>query len=369
MTLATMTKHLKEEVYYNDLYDLFTIRECLRRIECWDKTVKEQSNAKELKKYSAEEKARHFKSILNVTLFHIKGERYKNKSSTVREWMDKDRVLDEKIDNAQEPRDVACPQCGGNMDMIFKELHDLKVLFFFECPACNKRRGLFDNGEPFISKPQHCPKCKRELKTSCINKGKTLKWITNCKSCGYEEVEVDDFEKDKVARLTREAADRELLSKHRSEFCLSDTDGQEYIESISRLESIAQYIQEADQKRKDPDYKKVSELKKLSVVELEKLITETMGKADYSKLMLEKPDIDRHVIVPFTIQDANSSRVEVDSVRKFHKTIKKTLEGTNWSLMSEGVNYRLGYLSGRLKGYEHEEDLLQLVKAHGVNKK
>ena len=125
-----------------------------------------------------------------------------------------------------------------------------------------------------------------------------------------------------------------------------------------------EYLQKADQKRTDPDYIKVSELKKLSVVELEKLITETMEKEKYIKFIMGKPDIDRYVIVPFTIQDADSSRVEADSIRKFHKAIKKALEGTNWRLMNEGVNYRLGYLSGRLKGYEQEEDLLQLVKAN-----
>jgi hypothetical protein len=30
--------------------------------------------------------------------------------------------------------------------------------------------------------------------------------------------------------------------------------------------------------------------------------------------------------------------------------------------MSEGVNYRLGYLTGRLKAYEREEDIIDLVK-------
>ncbi len=30
--------------------------------------------------------------------------------------------------------------------------------------------------------------------------------------------------------------------------------------------------------------------------------------------------------------------------------------------MSDDPHYRLGYLSGRLKGYENEEDLMELVK-------
>lgn len=32
--------------------------------------------------------------------------------------------------------------------------------------------------------------------------------------------------------------------------------------------------------------------------------------------------------------------------------------------MSEGIMYRLGILSGRLRGYELEEDLLKLIKNH-----
>lgn len=103
-------------------------------------------------------------------------------------------------------------------------------------------------------------------------------------------------------------------------------------------------------------------MKKLTIVEFEKLISGAIEKEKYIKLMLEKPEIDRFVIVPFTAQDADSSRKENASVCKLNRVIKKTLEGTNWRLMSEGVHYRLGYLSGRLKGYEQEEDLLQLVK-------
>ncbi|HHT9138731.1 MAG TPA: hypothetical protein ACFYEK_15990 [Candidatus Wunengus sp. YC60] len=362
-----MSGYLKEEAHYNDLYDLFTIEDCLRTVTYWRNAAKNAPSA-ESSNLSQKEKDRHFSSALNMDLFIIKGERYRRKSSTIQEWIVRDRGYDERLDNTQEPQNIACPQCGAEVELVFKDLHDGKsdysrVLFFFECPKCKKRKGLFDNGEPFISHPQHCPRCKKEVKTSCIKKGETLKWITSCKSCGYKEVEVDDFEKTRVARLGKEAKERELLKKHRAEFCLSSVEGQEYIESMSRLEAITTLLRDSEKKRADPDYQKVANLKRLSVVELEKLISETIGKEKYIKLMLEKPDIDRHVIVPFTVQDADSSRKEYDSVHKLQRIIKKALEGTNWRLMSEGVHYRLGYLSGKLKGYEHEEDLLQLIKS------
>ena len=36
------------------------------------------------------------------------------------------------------------------MEVIFKDLYDLEaglwLLFFFECPGCGERKGVFDNG-------------------------------------------------------------------------------------------------------------------------------------------------------------------------------------------------------------------------------
>lgn len=55
--------------------------------------------------------------------------------------------------------------------------------------------------------------------------------------------------------------------------------------------------------------------------------------------------------------DSNSARTGDESTRPLEKLFKALLEGTNWRLMSNGLNYRLGYVSGQLKGYENEEDL------------
>ena len=45
------------------------------------------------------------------------------------------------------------------------------------------------------------------------------------------------------------------------------------------------------------------------------------------------------------------------------KTINEALENTNWKLVEDGISYRLGILSGRLRGFEFEEDLVKMVKA------
>ena len=71
------------------------------------------------------------------------------------------------------------------------------------------------------------------------------------------------------------------------------------------------------------------------------------------------------MIINFTVQDNKTGREEYDSRMTLKKLIQKLLIETNWRLMSDGIDYRLGILSGRLRGYEREEDLLKII----INKK
>lgn len=70
----------------------------------------------------------------------------------------------------------------------------------------------------------------------------------------------------------------------------------------------------------------------------------------------------RFVIIPFTVQDAKKSRQKEKSIQELRTLINKLLENTNWKLMSTGIDYRMGYLTGRLKGYENEEELAKYLK-------
>lgn len=68
------------------------------------------------------------------------------------------------------------------------------------------------------------------------------------------------------------------------------------------------------------------------------------------------------VIIDFSTNDTKDDRQEYDSQNTLKKLIKGALEDTNWRLMSEGIRYRLGILISRLKAYEKEEYLVDLVK-------
>lgn len=150
------------------------------------------------------------------------------------------------------------------------------------------------------------------------------------------------------------------FERDRQKFCLSEKEGGEYLLAKGRMEQLSNVLKEIEEKKKTN--KVLTKIKKLNIVELEKLLGPALEKDNYSKLDFSKPEIAKDVIVNFTVQDNKMGRGEYDSKIGLQRLIKKIFEETNWRLMSEGVNYRLGILSGRLRGYEREDDLLKLLK-------
>ena len=63
----------------------------------------------------------------------------------------------------------------------------------------------------------------------------------------------------------------------------------------------------------------------------------------------------------FSLEELETDN-QLASTSNLQKLIKRTLKDTNWRLMSDGISYRLGLMSGRLRAYESKEDLLKLVE-------
>ncbi len=69
----------------------------------------------------------------------------------------------------------------------------------------------------------------------------------------------------------------------------------------------------------------------------------------------------RDVFIGFSCLDSKVDRGDYDSRKALKKLVDKALVDTNWRLATDGISYRLGYLTGRLHAYESEEDLKKLV--------
>jgi DNA-directed RNA polymerase subunit M/transcription elongation factor TFIIS len=356
--------YLKDQQYYEDLYDLLTIKKCLE-------SEKQPSPANlpdfEGKKLTPEQVNSTGQLLNNLWIYFTKGDRYRHRSETITDWIRADRKSQDFYDNTKEPTGIYCPDCGGVMHSDEKTLDwhldgDMKVLFFFNCSGCKNRKVIFNNGEEWIRKPDNCPKCPGVLEDSYSRKGDKITTISKCQSCNYTNAEVKDLVRDRLEWEEKQSNDRKLLAQYREKFCLSQKEGSDFITWANNLTQLMEMQKQTDQKKVDPAYQKAMQLKKITIIELEKLVTEALAKGKYIKLSLDKPEIGKYVIVPFMAQDLDTFRKEYDSTNQLKKLLKKALAPTNWRLMSEGVTYRLGYVYGRLKGYEREEDLMGIVR-------
>lgn len=100
---------------------------------------------------------------------------------------------------------------------------------------------------------------------------------------------------------------------------------------------------------------------------MKELISKTIAPEGYIDLQFGKPDMGRFVIVDFSASDSKDDRKEYDSANTLKKIISAALVDSNWRLMSEGIHYRLSIVSGRLKAYEQEGDLMAIVSKEGFS--
>jgi len=360
-------KYLKDKSYYDIHYDSFTVEECRRTEKHFDDMIRGYfKKFKDSKKL--EDLVRATRAAKGVTLYFIKGQRYEEKEDYIREWMKRDRQRDEKLENAQPLKGVVCSDCGSEMNCTIKDLHDKddygvgsngEILFFYKCPSCDKMRAFWENGKEYKPRENKCSKCNAIIKKEQSKReGNKITTTYICSSCGHKEVDILDL--DEEPEIKKEDKNFE---KDRKKYCLSEDEGKEYIESKINLERLKNATEKMEERMKNKGlYKKVEDIKKLKVTELKDLLDKALGKEDYIQLEFSQPEIGQYVIISFTIQDKKSKREEYNSKNELKKLVNKTLSNTNWRLMSEGVDYRLGILSGRLKGLEREEDLIKSVK-------
>ncbi len=360
-------QYLKNEQYYIDRHDLTTIEECLH----WYWSIKDgfekERNSERFKKYTKDKFDTEVHKVTSYTVNVIKVQRYRHKSDTINEWMEKDRTIQVKFDDAVSPENVYCEKCGSPTKITSKDLMhayepDAKVLFMFECLKCKKRQTLYEDGTEWHYDPPKCPKCGTSFNHDSRHTKDKLTTIYSCPKCKYKEKDVHDFKKSDEDWKKREARDMKLLEDYRKDFCYDNEEGPKAVLSLDNIVRFVDEMKAKEKKEEDPVYQKSQKLKKLKVNELQESLEKTIEQEDYKDLQFGKPEMGQYVIIDFTVNDTKDGRQEYDSENTLKKLIKKALEDTTWRLMSDGIRYRLGILTGRLKAYEQEEDLMKLVK-------
>lgn len=346
-------KYLQSKIHYYDLYDKFTVEEC----RLFEKSLLTAGKTKNQKKKVGHAAARGL--VHDLGLYFIKGERYLKKEKNIEEWLARDKALDEKLENAVEPEGIHCLACGLEMNCESRDLlkHEDPVLFMFRCiNGCKRARAFYETGEELFPKKHHCPNCASVLNKEDARKGEIITTHYTCPKCDYQKTDKLDM------RVKKEKPDPNF-EKDRQRFCLTKEEGEEYRDVKYKLEQFSELVKEINEKEKNKElYDKVAKIKKLKVADIQKLIQKAIEKEGYTNLEFEKPEMNKFVSVSFTVMDNKPDREEYDSKVQLKKLIEKALAKTNWQLMSEGISYRVGYLSGRLRVYETEEDLIKLIQ-------
>jgi hypothetical protein len=195
------------------------------------------------------------------------------------------------------------------------------------------------------------------MRSERSRKGNIIKTVYFCPSCRHTETDTMNLD------LKNDTVDPDFETK-RKKYCLSGEEGKKYFSAKITIEQASSFMEKWKEKEENKDlYDVIDNIKKLTVSELRKLLDPVIENAGYAKLEFEKPDLQKDVILGFGLQDEKPGRNDRESVHELEKLIKKTLKDTNWRLMSDGINYRLGFLTVRLRGMEGEENFKKIILA------
>jgi hypothetical protein len=351
--------YLKERPHYEERYDRNTVERCR-----WHEQPHQMSDDAEgsSEKFTDQQKQWALDFATEWMLLQIVGERYLERDETINEWMESDRKRDETMERARIPL-LRCPLCGRAMECIYKhfnfDIDNTKrewIEFFLACKECKQSKTVFENGMEVPEKHSLCTKCKKVIETTTKKKRGKEYFVDTCKHCGHvEETPMASLEKEDPSQ---QEIERFEYDKRR--FCLTTSQGDRYKRWTEGMKEMNE--QKKEQQSNVEYYDKLADIKKLNIAGLEKVLKTAIKKAGYTDLHITMPPPDRQIIVNFSVRDTEEKRESYESEKTLEKLFEKTLEDKNWALMSDGVHSRLGVLSGRIRGYETEEDLQEITK-------
>ncbi len=295
----------------------------------------------------------------------VAASRHEKRDSTIAKWIEEDQKKDERLALANIAGGTYCLSCGKDMRVISKDyMHrdghkEDGILFMFECEACNKRSAFWQDGTEWDGAKYECEKCAGEVVSKHTKSKDIVTWTETCKKCGHVKTD--------TLHLSDKPSEPEPIDPYleldRKRFVFDSDMVFKFEQKTKHLERLAQLkAKEADQVERPDVYDGIKAVKKLKINQLNELLEPIVTKQHYTGFKLGEPQLGREVSIDFSCLDVEDDREEYQSKKTLHKLMEKTLVDTNWRVMSEGVSYRLGYLTGRLRAYESEEDLKQLVE-------
>lgn len=240
-----MEKHLKDKQYYIDLYDKHTVEKCRSLENRWKDKITPSKEYLEDNKITEQEAKMVNKLAEDFCMRQTTGERYSNKESTIREWIERDEQRDRLYENTEPPENIRCLTCRNKMSISVKVL-DIgfdnkpdRILFILACPnKCLPNRAFFSDGEEFRSKPKLCPNCNSSLETKDDKTEDKIITTYSCSNCSYSKKEELDTSPNEEETLD------ENFAKDRDRFCLTKEEGEKYQREKFELQQLAKFSED-----------------------------------------------------------------------------------------------------------------------------
>ena len=363
-------QYLKSREHYEDLYDEHTVDRCR-----WYRDFKPNfdempdSDFKDIKKTPKNtEILREIKTnwaglVGELSTWFYAAERFNQKSSTIDEWMRRDREHDEQISKIEPPDHVRCREClSTDLRLISKDEYwradkRHQMLFMYKCNKCDTNTAFYETGEQHHVKPTLCPNCQHDKQTFTREETKNKITINyTCAACAHTWTEELDLTPDKPEKPDPNyLADRKL-------YCYSDKVREWAKNSLHARYSMPDLSPGKNNAGASEEIKTLlAKIERRTIAQVADKLTKSLARAGYRDFQLGQPDMGKQVVVPFNVIDGNA-RSEDDSRFNLYKLISKQLDSSNWRLVRSSLTYRMGYLTGKLKGYESDEDLRVLVE-------
>ncbi|MEK7153534.1 MAG: hypothetical protein AAB834_06295, partial [Patescibacteria group bacterium] len=286
--------------------------------------------------------------------------RWEERQSTIDSWMRRDRELDERLANAKPWMEPICSHCTKqglrlvSKYLMHKDGDGESVVFMYNCHACKKRTAYWEDGSEWISPMTPCPKCGKPLAMDVTTKGRNMTTTYTCETCGHKEVE--------KTQLGKKEAPDPNFERDRKIFCLDEERAKTMQAYRPKWEDAMRMMDEDMERMANKElYEAAAKVERLKIPQLIERLRPAIEKAGYIEVAFDKPELGLNIIVAFSCMDSDMSHEDAKSRRVLKKAVTDELASTNWRLTSAGVDYRLGYLTGRLRAYEREEDLIKMM--------
>ncbi|MEX0748872.1 MAG: hypothetical protein WD467_02765 [Candidatus Saccharimonadales bacterium] len=359
--------HPKKFKEYEDRYDRITVDFARRDFKYFLQFRDEWFKIMPDEKPDSFRSTFHLNWIYMMVVGNALVDRYYKRDETIAKWIAEDEAKDLQISSSRLSVEPNCQHCGKQgLRIIDKTLmnrgEDYKyddpeeVLFMLKCPHCDKNSAFWEDGAEWERRHTYCPKCKAIMEERTTRLKTAIKTKYSCPKCQHSY-------QDKLDLIRKKEKPDPDFEDDRRAFCLLDEKvRQEHIDAKHRLEGMVQLDKELKEKEDNKHiYDAVAQIKKLKIPELSEILSPVLEKAGYIEFSLDKPEMGRDVFIGFSCLDGKNDRDDYDSRKTLKKLVNKALNDTNWRLTSDGITYRLGYLSGRVRAYENEEDIKKLV--------